>query len=818
MNNLFQDLRYGFRLLSKNLGFTAVVVLTLALGIGANTAIFSVINAVLLQPLPFAQPDRLVTVWNVNTKTGGDGVQVSYPDFNDWRAQSQSFEKMAAFRGRDLTVTGMGEAFRLRGATTTSELFPLLGASPRLGRVFTPEEDRAGNHSAILSDTLWRTRFKADPNAIGRTISINSQSYTIVGVMPPKFAFPINADPVELWIGAAVDNEGGSPLTNQRGNHAIEVIGRLKPGVTLAQAQSEVSRITDALQKQYPGENPDFGALVVPFFERVVGDVKLALMLLLGAVGCVLLIACGNIANLLLARAATRQKEVAVRAALGANRWRVIRQLLTESILLALLGGVAGLLLAWWGTDLLLKLVPGGLPRVTETALSARVLGFTLLISLVTGVLFGLLPALHSFKLDLVTTLKDAGRGSSDGGSGNRTRNALIVTQVAVAFVLLVCAGLLAGSFWRLQQVHPGFDPKNVLTFRVSLPTSKYARNEQIESFYQRLSERIAALPGVTSASAVSVLPLSGQNSAVGFSIEGIPTDPNNAFPHESYLRISRPGYFNTMGITLLQGRDFDARDTLQGNPVVIINETLARKYFPEQNPIGRRISPSFAIDDRGTLAREIIGIVKDVHHASLREESGNEIYAPHSQAPFNTITMVARTSGDPRGLPSGLIASVGREVSALDSELPVFNVRTLEETLSRSVAQPRFNTLLLAIFAGVALLLTAIGLYGVMAYSVTQRTREIGIRLALGAQTSNVLGLVIRQGMLLASAGVAIGLVAAFALTRLLGSFLFGISATDPLTFAGIALLLVMVALVACFIPARRATKVDPMIALRYE
>jgi putative ABC transport system permease protein len=814
MNNLFQDLRYGFRLLSKNLGFTAVVVLTLALGIGANTAIFSVINAVLLQPLPFAEPDRLVTVWNVNTKTGGDGVQVSYPDFNDWRAQSQSFEKMAAFRGRDLTVTGMGEAFRLRGATTTSDLFPLLGVAPRLGRVFTPEEDRAGNHSAILSDTLWRTRFKADPNAVGRTISINSQSYTIVGVMPPKFAFPISTDPVELWIGAAVDNEGAGALTNQRGNHAIEVIGRLKPGVSLAQAQSEVSRITDALQKQYPGENPDFGALVVPFFERVVGDVKLALMLLLGAVGCVLLIACGNIANLLLARAATRQKEVAVRAALGANRWRVIRQLLTESILLALLGGVAGLLLAWWGTDLLLKLVPGGLPRVTETALSARVLGFTLLISVVTGVLFGLLPALHSFKLDLVTTLKDAGRGSSDGGSGNRTRNALIVTQVAVAFVLLVCAGLLAGSFWRLQQVNPGFDPKNVLTFRVSLPTSKYERNEQIESFYQRLSERMAALPGVTSASAVSVLPLSGQNSAVGFSIEGIPTDPNNAFPHESYLRITRPGYFNTMGITLLQGRDFDARDTLQGNAVVIINETLARKHFPGQNPLGRRISPSFAIDDRGTLAREIIGVVKDVHHASLREESGNEIYAPHSQAPFNTLTMVARTSSDPQAL----IASVRREVIALDSELPVFNVRTLEETLSRSVAQPRFNTLLLAIFAGLALLLTAIGLYGVMAYSVTQRTRELGIRLALGAQRSNVLSLVIRQGMMLAGIGLGVGTVVAFALTRLMESFLFGVSATDPLTFGGIALLLAVVALAACFIPARRATKVDPMVALRYE
>jgi len=816
MSSLFQEVRYGARMLVKNSGFTAVVVLTLALGIGANTAIFSVINAVLLQPLPFAQSERLVTVWNVNTKQAGDGFSVSYPDFNDWRTQQQSFDGLAAFRTRDLTLTGVGEAIRLRGASATSDLFPMLGVTPRLGRVFTPEEDRAGNHAAILSDTVWRTRFKGDANIVGRTVSINSQSYTIVGVMPPKFTFPLNADPAaEMWIGAAVDNEGrGAPLTSQRGNHAIEVIGRLKTGVSLAQAQAEMSRLAAGLEKQYPGENPDMGALVVPFFKRVVGDVQQALWLLLGAVGCILLIACGNIANLLLARAVTRQKEVAVRAALGAGRWRVVRQLLVESVLLALLGGVAGLLLAWWGTDALLKLVPGGLPRVAETSLDGRVLGFTLLLSAVTGVLFGLVPALQSSKLDLVTVLKEGGRSGGDGGRGNRIRNTLIVAQMAIAFVLLVCAGLLVGSFWRLQQVNPGFDPKNVLTFRLSLPTTKYAENAQIESFYRQLTERVSVLPGVTTVSGTTVLPLSGQNSGVGFAIEGIPTEPEKPFPHDSALRTVRAGYFNTMGIKMMEGRDFDARDTLMGTQVAIINETLARKHFPGQNPMGRRINPSFGIDERGIQWREIIGIVKDVHHASLSEAAEEEIYVPHAQAPLSTITMIARTNNDPHNL----IASVRREVAALDSELPVFNIRTLEENMTRSVAQPRFNTLLLAVFAGVALLLTAVGLYGVMAYSVTQRTQEIGIRMALGAQTYNVLGLIIRQGMVLALSGVGIGLIGAFALTRLMASFLFGIGATDPLTFAAIGLLLTAVALLACYLPARRAAKVDPMVALRCE
>ncbi len=813
MGTTWQDLRYGARTLFKNWGFTLIAVLTLALGIGANTAIFSVINAVLLQPLPFAQPDRLVTVWNDNLKEGGEGFSVSYPDFNDWRAQQQSFEKLAAFRSRDLTMTGVGEPVRLRGATTTSDLFPLLGASPRLGRVFSPDEDKAGNHAAILGHELWRSRFNADPQVIGRSISINSQSYTIVGVMPQGFTFPLSADPVELWMGAAIDSEGGAALTAQRGNHAIEVIGRLKPGVKIAQAQAEMGRITQSLAQQY-NENTDLGALVVPFYDRVVGDVRTALLLLLSAVACVLLIACANVANLLLARAAARQKEMAVRAALGANRRRVIRQLLTESVLLSFFGGIAGLLIAWWGTDLLLSFVPSGLPRVVETAIDARVAGFALLLSIVTGIIFGLAPALFSSRFDLVTMLKEEGHGAGKGAQGNRIRNTLIVVQISIAFVLLVCSGLLINSFRRLQQVNPGFDPKNVLTFRISLPVTKYAVNENVESFYQRLISRIEALPGVTGVSAVQVLPLSGMNSGVGFAVEGEPADPSRPFPYDTSFRVARPGYFRTMGIQMLQGRDFDARDTLRGNQVVIINETLARKRFPNQNPIGRRINPSFAVDDRGIQWREIIGVVRDVHHSSLSEEPDLECYAPHTQAPWHTLTIVARTSNDPKGL----IGAVRKEVNALDADLPIFNIRTLEEYLTSSVAQPRFSSLLLSIFAGVALILTAVGLYGVMAYSVAQRTREIGVRMALGAQARDVLKLIVRQGMVLALIGVAIGAMIAFAATRLMKSLLFGVSATDPLTFALIAILLVIVAMMACLIPARRAAKVDPINALRYE
>jgi len=807
-----EDVRYGARMLVKGPGFTLVAVITLALGIGATTAIFSVVNAVLLRPLPFPEPERLATVWNIDRQEGGGEMAMTWPDFADMRAQNQSFAALAAFDERDLTLTGVGEAARLRGAVVSSDLFPLLGVAPQVGRFFTADEEQPGARAVILSHGLWRNRFGADAQVVGRAVAINEQSYSVVGVMPASFAFPIGAEPAEMWISVAAEAEGRTPRTQQRGNHFLEVIGRLKPGVTLGQAQAEVGQIAAALGKQYPETNGEFGARAVPYFDRVVGDTRPALLLLLGAVGFVLLISCANVANLLLARAAGRQREVAIRAALGADRARVVRQLLTESLLLGLVGGAAGLLLAVWGSEALLALVPGRLPRAAEAALDGRVLGFTLAASLLTGILFGLAPALQASKPDLTAALKEGGRSVGAGRRASRTRGALIVAQVATAFVLLVGAGLLVNSLLRLQRIEPGFDPERMLSFRVSLPPAKYSEPQQIESFYQGLLTRVGALPGVTAVSATSALPLSGQNSVVGFAVEGVPTPPQTPFPHTSGLRVVRPGYFGTMGIRLLQGRDFDARDTLRSTPVTIINEALARRHFRNQNPIGRRINPSFGVDDRGILFREIIGVVGDVRHSSLREEAGPESYVAHAQAPFNTITVVARAGNDPRAL----TAAVRGEVRTLDPDLPVFAVRTLEEYLATAVAQPRFGALLLSIFAGVALLLTAVGLYGVISYGVEQRRHEIGVRMALGARARDVLGLVMRQGVALAAAGIGLGLVAAAALTRVMASFLFGVGATDPATFALIALLLGLVALAASYVPALRAARVDPLDALR--
>lgn len=802
MRTLLQDLKYGVRMLLKNPGFSFIAIITLALGIGANTAIFSVVNAVLLRPLPFAEPEQLVTVRNFNIKQGGETYPITWPDFVDYRAQNQSFESLAAFRERDFTLTGAGDAARLRGAIITSNLFTTLGVLPQLGRSFTAEEENPGTRTVVLSHSLWQSRFNSDPNITGRAVTINGQSFEVVGVMPSGFTFPIRSEAVDLWVNAGIDGDGESPLMKQRGNHAVELIGRLKSGVMLTQAQSEMARVAALIAGQYPDTKTNLGVRTVLVSERVIGDVRFGLLLLLGAVSCVLLIACTNVANLLLARASARGKEIAIRSALGANRVRVVFQLLTESILLALCGGLIGLLLMSWVTELLIRFMLKGMPRVTETSLDVQVLGFALLISLVTGVLFGLAPALQLSKTSLTESLKEGTHGTR----GNRIRSSFIVTQIVATFILLVCAGLFINSFWRLNQVNLGFDPENVLTFRISLPDTRY-EDKQVESFYQQLVSRIEGLPGVASVSAAEGLPLSGQNSELGFAV----TKPSGQFTHSAFYRVVRPNYFNTMRITLMQGRDFDARDTLTSAEVVIINETLARKYFSKENPVGRHL---YLSSDDGQVGREIIGVIKDVHHSGLSEESGAEIYAAHTQHPWGAITMVVRANSEPKSL----VAAVRREVNALDKELPVYSVKTLEEYLSSSVAQPRFQTLLLVIFAGVALILTAIGLYGVIAYSVAQRTREIGVRIALGARTSDVMKMVLRQGMKLVAIGIVLGLIASFALTRLIKNLLFGVSTTDPLTFASIALLLTVVSLLACYIPARRAMKVDPMIALRYE
>jgi putative ABC transport system permease protein len=811
---LWQDLRYGARRLVKQPGFTLIAVLTLALGIGANTAIFSVVNAVLLQPLPFQEPERLVRIWRASAEDER-GV-CSYPDFADLRAQQNVFERMAAWRSSDYTLTGKGEPVNLRGVVVTADLFPLLGATPQLGRSFTPAEDQAGQRAAILSHSLWRQSFNADPNVLGQSISINSRSYDVVGVMPAGFAFPVQNAATDLWLslGAVAVAEGGAPLTVQRGSLAFSVIARLKPQVGAAQAESGLRVIVDELAKQYPESKDFIRARVVPFHQEVVRDVRPGLWLLFGAVGCVLLIACANVATLLLARATTRHKEMAIRAALGAGRWRIVRQLLTESLLLALCGGVAGWLLARWGTAVLLALKPGGLPRTVDAGVDVRVLGFTVLAALATGVLFGLAPAWQAAKTDLNEALKDGSKGACDGARRNRFRHALVVAEVALAFVLLVSSGLLLNSFLRLQRVNPGFDPHNVLTFRIALPAPRYSQLTQVAPFYRQLIAQLETLPGVKSVSAISHLPLSANRGTTGFSIEGVATAPDNPVPYPTDIRFVTPDYFQTMGMHLVKGRDFNASDELRATQVAIINETLARSYFPNQDPLGKRIRPGYGIDERGWLMREIVGVVSDSKHVSLREAAPPNIYLPHSQIPRPAMTLVVRAANDPHGL----IGAVQKEAHALDRELPVSNIKTLDEYLGAAVAEPKFNTLLLGSFAGLALLLTSVGLYGVMAFAVTQRTHELGIRMALGAQSRDVLRLVIKQGMGLALLGAAIGIAGAVALTRTMKSWLFGVGPTDPLTFAAVALLLVGMALLACYIPARRATKVDPLTALRSE
>jgi len=806
---LFQDLRYGVRMLRKEPGFTLVAVMTLALGIGANSAIFSVVNAVLLRPLPYTSPEQLVQVWEHYRPQNNPRKSVAPANYLDWRAQNRVFERIAAIDPfPSFNLTGPEGPDRIQAARTSADFFPLFGATPTLGRYFLSDEEQPGrNRVAVVSHGLWQRRYGSDPQLIGQSVSLNGQSFIVVGVLPPDFRFPRGefdlAIPLALggWEAAA------------RGTHPLHVYARLKAGVTLRQAQEEMGAIARRLEEQYPKTNTGKAITIVPLHEQLTDQIRLALKVLLGAVGFVLLIACANVANLLLARSLARQKEFSVRLALGAGRGRLIRQLLTESVLLAGMGGIAGLLLALWSRQILVTLLTGAnlIPRWIEIDIDGRVLVFTLMTTLVTGLVFGLAPALTAIKADLNEALKEGGRKATSGKRDQRLRHALVVSEIALAMVLLVGAGLMIQSFWRLLKVDPGFQTENVLTVDLSLPTARYPEGHQVSHFYDRLLRRIGSLPGVRSAGGAAYLPFSGTRNSWSFDIEGQPPLPPDRA--ETEWRPITAGYFRTMGIPLSRGRDFTEQD-IDGSPeVVIINEAMARLYWPGEDPLGRRLKLH---DERKKVWHTVVGVVKDVRHLGPTIEPKPEMYFPYSQLiyPWYPMTVVIRTQSDPLQL----APAVRQAVLELDKEQPVYNIRTMEELLAKSVAPNRLHLVLFGTLAAVALILAASGLYGVMNYWVTRRTQEIGIRMALGAQRSEVLRLVVGEGMGVTLVGVGLGLVGAYAVTRLMTSLLFGVSVTDPATFAAIALLLAAVALGACYLPARRATKVDPLLALRHE
>lgn len=813
MDTLLQDIRYGIRMLLKSPSVSIIATIALALGIGANTAIFSVVNSVLLKPLPFPDSHELMAVFESDPQRGMMRGSYSYPNFFDLRDQNTAFEKIACYRQGDFIMTGVGDPAHLRGAVVTADLFNVLQVAPIAGRTFLPDEDKPGESGrvVVLGQRLYQSRFNSNPNLIGQKIQLDGTGYTVVGVMPADFEFPIQNEPVQLWTTIAGDAAGKTPVTAQRGAHFLRVVGRLKDGVTIEQAQAEASAIASRLEQQFPDTNTRRGIAVESSLSALIGDVRPTLLIMLGAVACVLLIACANVANLLLARAMTRNKEMAIRSALGAGRFRVVRQLLTESILLSLVGGAAGLLLAVWWSDLLVALGKNDIPRSMHVELDWRVLGFTFGVSIITGVIFGLFPALHSSRTELTGTLKEGGRGSGEGARRNRVRGLLVVSELAIAVVLLIGAGLLIKSLWLLQNVDPGLRPQNILTFDTVLPESRYPTEKQAQ-FFQDLNKRLAVLPGVQSVSSIYPLPLSGDRFSISFQIEGRPVAPKDE--PSADLFVTDSNYFTSMGIPIIKGRDFNDRDQHESPAVVIVTEAFAKQYFPGEDAVGKRIKPGISTYDDDDATREIVGVVGNIRNRSLNTESKPAYYLPQTQVPFSEMIGVVKTTTDPKSL----VSAINRELSAMDKDVPMFNVKTMEEYLASSVAAPRFNTTLLSIFAGVALVLTIVGLYGVMSYSVAQRTNEIGIRLALGAQTSDVLSLIVKQGIRLIAVGLTIGLIGAYALMRVMAGLLFGVNDKDPVTFIAAAILLSFVGLLACYIPARRATRVDPIEALRCE
>jgi len=805
--DFLNDLRYAARLQRKNPAFTIVAVIALALGIGANTAIFSVVNTVLLRPLPYKDPERLVLVWEDATKQGYPRDTPAAANFVDWRDQSHVFEGMAAISDESFNLTGSGEPERLAGHTVSASLFPLLGVEPHIGRVFTAAEDQPGSqHVVLLSYALWQRRFGGEPNIVGQPLTLNGQSYIVVGVMPARFQFPSTDS--QVWVPIALTQEDAA----NRDRHYLQVVARLKPGVSLAQAQSEMNTIAARLQQQYPQSNTDLGAAVQSLHEYLVGDIKPALLVLLGAVGLVLLIACANVANLLLARAAVRQKEIAVRVALGAKRARLIRQFLTESVLLSMLGGLVGLAIAYGGLAVLKAFIPENISQAREISMDLKVLGFTFLVSVATGLIFGLAPAVQAARFNQIETLKEGGRDAATGGSGKRLRSVLVTAEVAISLVLLIGAGLLINSFLRLRNVDPGFRAENLLTMKIVLPDTKYERRAQRAAFYTNLIQRVQSLAGVKSAAVTTNLPLYRQGNSISVNIEGQPAPP----PGQERIIVTRiisPGYFDTMGIPLLRGRPLSEQDTETTQNVVVISDAMARRYWPGEEVVGKRIAIGRVTRPEDWI--QIVGVVKDVRQFELAADPKPQMYLPYRQFGFfDAQDLVVKTDIDS----ASLAATVRRAVWEIDKDQPVSDIRTMENIMADSIARQRFSMLLLAIFAGVALVLAGVGIYGVMSYSVAQRTHEIGIRMALGAQTGAVLKLAIGYGMKLVLVGLLIGLIAAFALTRVMSTLLFGVTATDPATFTLISLLLIAVAVLASYVPARRATKVNPIIALRYE
>ncbi|HZR05407.1 MAG TPA: ABC transporter permease [Candidatus Udaeobacter sp.] len=813
------DLRFALRQLLKSPGFTFVVVLTLALGIGANTAVFSVLNAVLLRPLPFRQPQNLVAIGEYDTREkadpGTDINSISYLDYVGWRDQNKVFERVAVYTNQGVsTLTDGNGALHVQGESVSADLFPLLGVQPLLGRTFLPNEDNPGNHVVILSHALWERRFGADRTVVGKTVTLDGQQFEVVGVMPPRFTFPIAAVPPELWISMSSlrESKDGAPaMTEQRDNDFFECLARLKPNVSIQQAQANIDSITASWRQQYPDSKLHTGAKVIPEISAMVGSTRSALLMLCAMAGCVLLVACVNVANLLLARSLSRNREMSIRSALGASRWRITKQLLAESTLLSALGGLAGLILAVWSIDSLKAFLPS-IPRIEEISPDALVLVVTTTISLGVGIISGLFPAWRASRSNLTVSLNEAPRGSSESASAHRTRAALVVVEIVLALMLLASAGLLIESFIRLQRVPGGFDVTNVMTARVALTQTKYGRPEQAVTFYKNLLDRLSSEPGMESVAAAWYIPLSGSEIAFTFNFDAHPA-PQSQQPLAQFNAVTAD-YFKAMRVPLRKGRWFTDRDNKNSPPVAIVTEAFVKQFFPGEDPIGKRIIVEASVEPGKPPVREIVGVVGDIHLISLKVPPKPQIYVPYPQFAIPSLSIFMRTRVDPGSVTRALRRAVGE----LDKEVPVYRPRLLADYRSQSIAQPRLNAMLVSLFALIALLLAAAGIFGVMSYSVTQRTQEIGIRLALGAQRYHVLRLIVGQGMRFVGLGVLVGLMGVFACSRLLQSLLFGVGAIDLKAMCVATLTLAIVAFCACYIPALRAMRVDPMQALRSE